>query len=52
MTLGQEFWAYAAMIGQDARPHRAMAQELLRDQHGRDRDRHRASTARPATPTW
>ena len=41
MTLGQEFGAYAVMIGDGmAAPRRASVEELLRDQHGRDRDRH------------
>ena len=42
MTLGQEFGAYAVMIDRRAWPRSTMPlEELLDDQHGRDRDRHR-----------
>ena len=44
MTLGQEFSTYAVMLGEDESGSRRRRPDL-RDQHGRDRDRHRHQRA-------
>ena len=41
MTLGQEFGTYALMLAEDEARLGEAAEPHLRDQHGRDRDRHR-----------
>ena len=45
MTLGQEFTAFGHTILEDVRPARRGAGADPRDQHGRDRDRHRHQRA-------
>ena len=41
MTLGQEFSTYAVMLGEDEQRLKEAVAADLRDQPGRDRDRHR-----------
>ena len=41
MTLGQEFGTYALMLAEDEARLGELREPHLRDQHGRDRDRHR-----------
>ena len=50
MTLGQEFEAFAETLAGEVRTLEVDPVPALRDQHGRDGHRHRASTRRPATP--
>ena len=50
MTVGQEFHAFAASLESEIQLLREAEKCALRRQHGRDRDRHRASTCRRATP--